>query len=89
MELEHIIRALNRIERLQEAILARLDAGSALQNPETAKWIDSVQVKQILGISESTLYRIRKNKILLPQRIGGRDYFYLPDIFRVKDRYAK
>jgi hypothetical protein len=88
-ELKHIIEILERMEKKQNEFFSELRAMSKSQGSDTDQWVDSLEVQRMLCFSSSTLYRLRKNGDLLTKRLGGRYFYYAPDIFRLKDQYLK
>ena len=88
-DLEHIIEILRRIEKKQEEFFSEVRAMVENQQSGDNQWVDSLEVQRLLSISESTLRRHRKKNILFSKLIGGRHYYYLPDIFGIKDYYLK
>lgn len=45
-----------------------------------AQWLDNTDVKQLLKISDSTLYRLRRDKQLSAKKIGGKWYYLSLDL---------
>ncbi|RZK51248.1 MAG: DNA-binding protein [Pedobacter sp.] len=76
-------------------ILSKLDELLALQHqlvklcrslnqplpPE--EWLDNADVKNLLKISDSSLYRLRKNKLLPATQIAGKWYYAKLDIAKI------
>src|SRR5690606_5646814 len=50
---------------------------SSSSQPE---WLDRQGVMDYLQISYRTYYRLRAGGLIVPQRIGGRDYYFIPDL---------
>ena len=75
-----------RIVELQEQILWEIRHNHDLQlravyTPDLSDdLIDDVEIKAILKISDSTLYRLKRSKLINPIRIGRRDYYRKSDI---------
>jgi hypothetical protein len=44
------------------------------------EWLDRQGVMDYLQISYRTYYRLRASGLIVPQRIGGRDYYFLPEL---------
>lgn len=61
-----------KIILLLSAILDHISAYSAPARPET--YLDSADVKRLLNISDSTLYRLRKTQQIPAIRMGGKIY---------------
>ena len=86
--LVRIIRIIIRQEALLTAILNALNILVEQQkhdrnfdrHDEKEEWIDSTDVKNILHISTSTLYRQKKKKQLTHARFGGRDYYLASEV---------
>ncbi|RXR21458.1 MULTISPECIES: helix-turn-helix domain-containing protein [Flavobacterium] len=66
-----------RLNSLQQQIneLAATLLQIIRQIPNEEVWLDSAQVKRQFNISESTLYRLRKNKKIPYTQIGGLCYY--------------
>lgn len=81
-----IINLLKQILEVQKEILVLLKNVHANHLCSTSKseleqdLIDNVDVKSILKISDSTLYRLRRNKRINTLRIGGRHYYSIAEI---------
>ena len=89
-ELEQLNQRLDLIQKNQEMILLRLDElAQAVEGMNPDDWIDSVEVKEILRISTSTLYRRRKNKDLVPTLKGGSYLYYKRDIYARRNDFLK
>ena len=43
------------------------------------EWVDHVDIKRILKLSDSSIYRLRKKQILRAKRVSGKWYYRLPD----------
>jgi hypothetical protein len=101
MEHERIIQSLERIVELQEKILSQLMGQNAGGQNEAANFadknnsdflqnlIDIVDVKALLKVSDSTLYRIKRSKMIVPVRIGKRDYYNLSEIKKIAGYFMK
>ena len=88
-ELEHIIEILERMEKRQYEFFSEVRTMNKIQGAGTGQWVDSLEVQRMLSFSPSTLYRLRKYGALVSKRLGGRYFYYAPDIFRLKDQYLK
>lgn len=51
--------------------------------------LDNTDVKALLKISNSTLYRIAKNGIINPVRIGGKNYYRRDEIVGLLKHFQK
>lgn len=58
----------------QQLLLTLLSVESNGQQP-VDDWLDNTDVKQLLKISDSSLYRLRKNQMLPCKRIAGKWYY--------------
>jgi len=95
MENDRFIKVLERFVEVQEEILLELRA--LRTSPLTAKpqpnllqdLIDSVDVKEELKISKSTLYRIKTSNLITPIKIGKRDYYSLTEIKKIAAYFMK
>jgi len=77
---ENLVKHLETLIGLQQqmlAILALWAAGNAHQQEEL---LDSTDIKQMLNISDSTLYRLRKSKQIKCKLIAGKWYYYKSSI---------
>lgn len=71
--LKELFKYLATIVQLQQQLLDLL-----MGNPKVEpidEWLDNTDVKQLLKISDSTLYRLRKSDQLLSKKIGGKWYY--------------
>ncbi|MFA6278380.1 MAG: hypothetical protein WC622_16655, partial [Pedobacter sp.] len=87
MEIEILIKAINRNSELQEKILLKLDklcdfvSNHMTNNNLSESLVDKDKVKEIYKISESTLYRSKKKNQITPIKvIGDRDYYRVEEI---------
>jgi hypothetical protein len=79
---------LNQINELLSIMLKlQQDTLPHLRN-EREQLLDSAKVKDLLGISDSILFRYKKNKLLLPRALGGK-YYYLSDIYALQEELKK
>ncbi len=46
-------------------------------------WLDNTDVKELLKISDPTLYRLRKSNQLPAKKIGGKWYYSKSDLLRL------
>jgi len=79
-----IVKLLVRMEGLLFDILMNIK-NSNLQNvqPDQDVLLNTDQVKEILKISSSTLYRYKKQGILMPTGLNGK-YYRKSDVLRYK-----
>lgn len=63
--------------RMLEQEVAELKAllFTVLQKQDEEIWLDSADLKLLFHFSNSTLYRLRKQKIVSYTKIGGRYYY--------------
>lgn len=80
-ELNQITELLNMMLKLQQETLPHL-------RNEMEQLLDPGKVKDLLGISDSTLFRYKKSKILMPRALGGK-YYYLSDIYALQHELQK
>lgn len=73
MDQEQIFQKLIELERAQKRIQRSLDM--LLERGGPKKWLDSCDVKEMFHISKSTLYRLKKEKILRPVSLGKKDLY--------------
>ncbi len=93
MEIEILIKAINRNSELQEKILLKLDklcdfvSNHMTNNNLSESLVDKDKVKEIYKISESTLYRSKKKNQITPIKvIGDRDYYRVEEIEKVLNK---
>ncbi len=93
MEIDNLIKAIHRNSELQERILLKLDklcdlVSSHKDNKDLSQnIIDKDKVKEILKISESTLYRSKKKNQITPVKIiGKRDYYSAAEIEKIANK---
>lgn len=69
-----IIEKLDQLLLLQHSLLNNF---KALQQSEASndEWLDNTDVKRLLKISDSSLYRLRKKQLLPCKRIAGKWYY--------------
>ena len=90
MENNRTLKALHRIADIQEKILEQLMQGRGDPVPDyMLNLIDNTDVKAMLKISDSTLYRIKRKRIISAIRIGKRDYYNLTEIQNLVKYYLK
>lgn len=56
---------------------------------DPALWQPAWKVRNLLGISRTTLYRHTKKKRLVHDRFGGQLFYLTSEIFKIKDHYLK
>ena len=85
--LQNLLRAVLRIEEaiceLNTALQQSLQPGpdsEVVTDLNAHKWMDRNAVIHYLQISERTFFRLKKQGIIHPHRIGGRDYYYKPEL---------
>ena len=77
------IGLLQQLVQLQRSLLECVQAkGLATQNQE---WLDGTDIKQLLHISDSTLYRLVKQQKLRYMQVGGKKYYLREMLFNRKD----
>lgn len=87
--MKNLLRLIHRIIQLLEEILtSHNDRQESMRSEKgydlISDLIDNVDVKEMLKISDSTLYRLRKDKLIATIRIGKRDYYSLTQIKKIK-----
>lgn len=70
---KELFKYLDAIMQLQQALLDALLGIKPVAGEE--EWLDNADMKQLLKISDATLYRLRKSGQLLSKKIG-RKWFY-------------
>ena len=79
--LDEMLDLLRRIFNMLSSNSPATEAQEELLQPE--------QVRDVLKISESTLYRLKKAGVLVPYRIGNRDYYTASSIYSSARRFMK
>ncbi len=78
-----MILLLRQLVQLQRLLLECVQVkGLASANQE---WLDGTDTKQLLHISDSTLYRLVKQKKLEYRQVGGKRYYLKGTMFSQKD----
>lgn len=71
-----ILKKLEMLLALQQKILMLLQSVEQKVIPVvTDEWLDNTDVKRLLKISDSSLYRLRKQQLLPCKRIAGKWYY--------------
>jgi hypothetical protein len=86
---ERIIKILEQIETNQQVIISLLREKNAVVPFDPEMWQDNLVAQRILGISKSTLLRIRDPEEFIYERRGKRTYYYLPSIFPKVNAHLK
>lgn len=88
-----ILEKLDLLLSLQQHILKSLLAVESKSQPLTPEeWLDNADVKNLLKISDSSLYRLRKNKLLPAKQIAGKWYYHfaaLQELMAAKPGYIQ
>lgn len=79
--LDEMLDLLRRIFNMLSSNGTATEAQEELLQPE--------QVRDVLKISESTLYRLKKAGVLVPYRIGNHDYYTASSIYSSARRFMK
>lgn len=82
----HNKEIITTLRELQEHIRVYLALAEALaeEKPDKNRWVISAQVRKILGISDSTLKRMREKEKLPFMKIGSK-YYYPSTFFNPED----
>ena len=94
---KELIQAVLRVEALLSAILSAMRILVEQQNPPMLsnkpdpgdEWLDAADVKHILKISDSTLYRLRKGNVIRHCKIGSKNYFLASDVRASINKFLK
>ncbi|MCF8451736.1 MAG: helix-turn-helix domain-containing protein [Pedobacter sp.] len=78
MDQEQIFQKLMELEKGQKRIQRALD--TLLEQGGPKKWLDSCDMKEMFHISKSTLYRLKKDEILIPVKLGKKDLYKRVDV---------
>jgi hypothetical protein len=79
--LHSILQVLRNIEACLKIIINQpVEQQRVLTDLNAEQWMDRQAVQTYLQISERTFFRLKKDGVLKAQRIGGRDYFYKPNL---------
>ncbi|RZJ17798.1 MAG: DNA-binding protein, partial [Acinetobacter sp.] len=71
-----LLKNLETLIGIQRKMLALLANGAMATSPAQDELLDSTDIKKLLHISSSTLYRLRKSKQLKCKLIAGKWYYY-------------
>lgn len=77
-----ILSKLDELLVLQHQLINICRSLSQPLPPET--WLDNTDVKNLLKISDSSLYRLRKNNLLPAKQIAGKWYYDLAVLQELK-----
>lgn len=70
---KNLSQYLDAIISLQKQLLEAFLGTRETSNEE--EWVDNADVKQLLKISDATLYRLRRSGQLVSKKIGGKWYY--------------
>ncbi|WP_316735763.1 helix-turn-helix domain-containing protein [Pedobacter aquatilis] len=71
---------LARLDQILE-LLFKILAELKQREPEQEEvWLDSAALKQRLNISDRTVYRMRKNGLVVARQLSGKWYYKLPEL---------
>ena len=76
-----ILLRFEQIIALQQELLVALRAQAPDHWAQQDEWLDAADVKQLLKIGDTTLYRLTKNNRLAHKKIGGKRYYLKTAIF--------
>nr|WP_121272644.1 helix-turn-helix domain-containing protein [Pedobacter schmidteae] len=68
-----LLKILNRLNQIEDVLM---ELRAATTFPVEDELLDNSDVKRLLKVGDSTLYRWRKKKMINTQLIGGK-YYYL------------
>jgi hypothetical protein len=88
-ELERIIELLEKILQNQQTALDRSGCEQSAPRFNLQDWGLPEQVMEKLAISLRSLYRYRQNGVVACTKIGGRSYYYFPDLLKLKNKFMK
>ena len=77
------------MEANQQVIISLLREKNLVVPFDPEMWKDNLIAQKILGVSKSTLLRIRDEEEFIYQKRGKRTYYYLPSIFPAHNKYLK
>ncbi|WP_316847108.1 helix-turn-helix domain-containing protein [Pedobacter psychrodurus] len=70
---------MENLAQLLEKILSTIQSKEPPSVKKVEEWLDNADIKMRLNISDSSVYRLRKKKVLPSRRISGKWYYQLPD----------
>jgi len=76
---QELLNRLDELTNLLVQILSKVDERNSSIPPIKSQWLDSADIKQLLKISDSSLYRLKKNNLIPAKRISGKWYYQLPE----------
>jgi hypothetical protein len=79
----------NNVSTESRAVKNLSDDKTATRAVDLKDWWDDSDIKVNLHMSTSTIYRRRKDGSFPSFKIGGRHYYYGPQILEMKDRFMK
>ncbi len=77
------------MEANQQVIISLLREKNMAVPFDPEMWKDNLVAQKILGVSKSTLLRIRDPEEFIYEQRGKRTYYYLPSIFPKVNAYLK
>ncbi len=87
VKLDILIGVVRQIEILMNELVGNAETTSCkgkacetCQSNELKEVLRKQQVIDILKISERTYYRHIRNRVLIPRKLGNRNYFYYADL---------
>ncbi|MGV3684469.1 MAG: hypothetical protein ACO1NS_02510 [Daejeonella sp.] len=89
MEEQRYIELLAEISNNLKRVVQLLEDGQSGLPASERKWIDRLEVEELLNRSESTIKRHTKKGILVARRIGSQNMYWKPDVFRMIEKYLK
>lgn len=79
--MEKLLEKLDQLLTLQAQVFEMVKALQSHKNQN--RWLDAAEVKMMLKISTSTLYRYKRKGILTPYTIQGKEYYSAQNIDKV------
>ncbi len=84
-----LLKCLEILIGIQQQMLTLMVASGDLKTSPNEELLDSTDTKKLLKISDSSLYRLRKNKQINCKRIAGKWYFYKSSILGFPNKDLK
>ena len=81
--LQHQLVTRADLMQFQSALLENIQSMLSEKSSTTKKWLRSVEVKELLGVSSGTLQNLRINGTLPFSKMGGIIYYNVEDIQKI------
>lgn len=88
-EQERIIALLEEISKDLKKVLSSQEAMCLSPMDDPKNWANTRETMKITEVSVRTLYNIRLSGDVRTTRIGNQYHYYIPDLYKIRNRYVK